>query len=474
MCPFVRKHGAPSEFRDDIQACADCGGPLVEGAVPAPILAAAVTPAHAAPWGALVVTLGVLALPQLASVVPLPGVDEEMVSRIVASPFSRPADISAFALGIAPILYAFILVEIAALVVPKWRPLRHGGLVGRASLLRATMLLTLAIALMQGFHHATLLDTNELLRGFGVLPRLLVAATLTAGTFVWVAVARFADRYALASGYSLLVGGTVLAELVRAAQRLAEKVEAKEVQGLPFALLATLGVVVATGWLLLRRRAPGELRVPACGLGPITQTGALLALPAVLAPFGLGRMSWVNASDAVYGGIVVALAVLYAWLMNRPARLAAFAGEGLDVARPLIRAGLQSVGYVLALTLLPQLFTSGTAWRMPSTVALAVAVAVALDIAAHWRARRTLGDLVALWPEHRVYAVDAALAALDRAGIAGHARGIHHRVLMQFFGPWAPVVLYAPKDRAVEAERVLTRVLAGDRAAPGGPYRASA
>jgi hypothetical protein len=474
MCPFVRKHGAPSEFRDEVLVCADCGGPLVEGAVPAPILAAAATPAHAAPWGSLAVTLAVLAVPQLARAVPLPGVDEETAARIVTSPFARPVELSAFSLGLAPILYAFLCVEVAALAVPRWRPLRHGGLAGRASLLRATMLLTLAFALLQGFTHATYLEGSELLGDGGLRPRLLVAASLTAGTFVYVAVARLADRYALASGYSLLAGGVVLGELVRSAERLAEKVEQKDVDGLPFALLATLGVVVATAWLLLRRRAPGELRVPACGVAPLNEASALFSLPATLATFGLGGLAWTYPSSSTYTVVVGAFAVLFTWLMNRPARLAAFAGEGLDVTRPLLRAGLQSVAFVLGLALLPQLFAAGTAWRMPSALTLTIAVAVTLDIAAHWKARRTLGDLVPLWPEHRVYAVDAALEALERAGIAGHARGVHHRVLWQFFGPALPMVLYAPKDRVAEAERVLTRVLGGDRKSPGGPYRASA
>ena len=476
ICPFAQKHGAPSEFRDDIEVCADCGGPLTNGPAPAPVAAssAAAAATHPSPWRALLVTLAVLAAPTVASEIPLPGVDEDRIARVLGAFFVHPVELSPFALGLGPILTAFTIVELAALAVPTWRPLRHGGLPGRAKLLRATLLLTLVLAFSQGFTHARYLDALDVLTASGLGPTLLVAVTLTAGTFAYVALAHAADRWALAGGYSLLAGAVAANGLYRSGRALVERILEGATDGVPLVLLGTMAVVAITGVVLVRRRAPGELRIPSCGIVPVHEAGALIALPLTLGSFGLRGFSWGSSWSSIQLGAVGVLALLYAYLFNRPAQLAPFAGEGIDVTRPLIRAGLRSAAFVLALAFLPHVLPQGVARAMPDPLSLVVAVAVILDIAAHWRARRALGDLVAVRPEHRVYAIDAALDALDRAGIAGHARGVHHRVLWQFFGPFLPIVLYAPKDRLAEAERILARVLDGERRAAGAPYRASA
>ena len=84
-----------------------------------------------------------------------------------------------------------------------------------------------------------------------------------------------------------------------------------------------------------------------------------------------------------------------------------------------------------------------------------VVTAVIMDVVGEWRARHGR-ELRSVWPLHRVYAVDPALARLAAAGITAYPRGVYLRTLLQFFGPWVPVELLVPEDRAAEAEALLT------------------
>ena len=82
-------------------------------------------------------------------------------------------------------------------------------------------------------------------------------------------------------------------------------------------------------------------------------------------------------------------------------------------------------------------------------------VAVLLDLRGDWRALGDRPDLVPAWPLHRMYRLDPALLRLERAGIPAHAKSRYVRTLLQFFGPYAPVVLLVPRDRVTDAEAIL-------------------
>ncbi len=94
--------------------------------------------------------------------------------------------------------------------------------------------------------------------------------------------------------------------------------------------------------------------------------------------------------------------------------------------------------------------------------AFIVGAAVVLDVGKEWRFRRSHDDLVRVWPVHRVYAVQPAQQALHAAGIPAFARGLHHRTLLQFFGPYVPIALLVPAAKAAQAERIVRDRLVPD------------
>src|SRR5437016_9325271 len=87
--------------------------------------------------GALLAIFGVLHL------VPLPGLDPKQA--LAAGPLA-----SLMAIGISTSASAFVTVELAALLWPRWRRLRL-SLAGRATLDRAVVFVVMALGAMQVF-----------------------------------------------------------------------------------------------------------------------------------------------------------------------------------------------------------------------------------------------------------------------------------------------------------------------------------
>jgi hypothetical protein len=114
-----------------------------------------------------------------------------------------------------------------------------------------------------------------------------------------------------------------------------------------------------------------------------------------------------------------------------------------------------SAAYVVGLAGLGSLVGRQLEFEPFSLVAVVVIVALVLDVIAEAKAVGRHGELVPVWPEHRLYAVDGALDTLDRNGIPAVARSAHLRALWHFFAPYIPIQILVPRSRAEDASRLL-------------------
>ncbi len=157
--------------------------------------------------------------------------------------------------------------------------------------------------------------------------------------------------------------------------------------------------------------------------------------------------------------LLVALAAALSWLFSRPSRLGE--AELVDArASRRLRAGFAwatalSTAFVVALLVIERAVEARAGAQALSVVAVAIGTALVMDIVAEWKARWRRGDLVAIWPLHQVQRVDLVMQALAVVGIDAHARGIHLRSLLHFFGPFVPVVLFVPAAQVEEARKVV-------------------
>jgi hypothetical protein len=206
------------------------------------------------------------------------------------------------------------------------------------------------------------------------------------------------------------------------------------------------------------------LPLPACGLVPLA-LGAGLVNDATnyfeLRHEPLPTLLMTPSVDVLTLALTAGFAVGLVFLFNRPGKVAAF---GPDAGGRVLRAVGPSTAYVLALAALGWFLSRQPGFEAVGPIQLLMVVAVLLDVIAEARAVRRHGELVAVWPEHRLYAVEAAREALERKNIPSLARSVHQRVLWHFMAPVIPIQIMVPRARAEEAGQVLREYYQGNAA----------
>lgn len=433
-------------------------------------------------WRRLAVTVVGAAAVTWASHVPLPALDPHAIGSAYFNLNALEPSLVIGSVGLTSVLVAFVFVEILALIVPAWRPLRFTPQ-GRTQLARASLWVGGALALLQAGLIGWVL--HAMVREPSGLQLLLHVGSLAGFTAFALWTAYFITRAGLGNGFGAILTATVGAELARGSYHLAGLIRARVLPaspatvGLPLAVLA--GLVVATYWMLRHKRRSGgpiPLRVPASGATPAFDAATGVH---VLVSIGtLGGMEsllrWRGQPPLlVHLALAAAYAGLWAILFHRPRRVAAV-WKRAQPERPVttddIAASLRpAVGWSLLIALV--LVLADRPWAlgrlMVSSTFLVVAVAYVLDLQAEWRFRREHADAVAVWPACRVYAIDPALDRLQAANIPALAQHVHFRVTTQFFAPYVPIQFLVPA-RHVEAATVLL----GHALLPGQPPQTQA
>ncbi len=236
--------------------------------------------------------------------------------------------------------------------------------------------------------------------------------------------------------------------------------------------LAFVGTILAS-WLLASAAGTpnhsdrGSMRfdLPTSGIWPLSLPALFFAIPAIpgLARFDqlLNRGSWL--SFGVEFALVVTGAIILSLLFNLPSQVASVRAGGdsaalANVKRALKRSNIGSAAFLGCVAAL--MSTTLAVESFFDCTAAVILTFIARDLWEEWWFRRQTGSVSAVWPIHRVYAAQPALAALAEAGIPGFAQGRHHRALLQFFGPYIPIrimVARADEERAAAVLETLLR-----------------
>jgi preprotein translocase subunit SecY len=430
------------------------------------------------PWRALAVTLSAPVALYLSTAVTLPGVNEVALDMM---PDALRRQLNPFVLGLAPLIIAFVAVELATALVPGWQRARVTP-DGRRKLGRIVIVLGMAVAAVHGHATATyLLDTGFFestpIVSSGSGTTAILVLTLMVGTLLLGVFAGVLTTYGLGNGYSVLIGAGVV---IHTGHFLMDDPTPYDMAlSAPHAAVAVVliaAVAIAIGWLLTRRvpdRQPGDPRAapiapPVAGLIPLTWTFGVGAVVSLITAVGLQAppqlfelmIASSTTRDVVDGVLVVGLTFGLGWLLVRPRAHATLLARMTGVAiRPPVHAWL--VAAALSAIVLLALYLAALAIRdrVPQgavfdVVAIATLTAIVLDIVADWRARRR-ADLVPVWPIQQAGLAAAAVDVLARAGITAHLRGAHHRALLHVVGPYVPIEVMVPADRAGEATAIL-------------------
>jgi preprotein translocase subunit SecY len=503
-CPHYRRVHAPAEYHDEIAACHDCGAVLVDGAVPEE--AARAQPVGADLWKRLAVTLALFPAMFALSWVSIPGLDTNAFAAYAARErflwlgISR-ANLSVFAVGILPFVTAAVVVEIAALVVPRWRALRAGA-AGRRKLGWAALALGLVLCVNQAYTLAVVLAQMTDFFDGSVLTTTL---TLTAGAAALVVVAGLLSRHGLVNGFALMLAYTYAGREIGAfAHHVTTSGEPTPPGRILMPVGATLAAMVVVARILTVRRPPRAdldpgphapavdtyrdrrtthleplVRVPAAGLVPVLAASVLLSLPSAVAvvdipgahDLALALMNSPVGYLAVYAGLTVAVLLLCVpWLHGTEALVRRWTrGEAAEddhamagAVRGELRASTRRSAILLGGAVVVCTVAKTALGDFPTAITLLGLSALALDLADEWRARRAHADLVAVGSTHEIDAADVAATALAAAGIPVLLRGGWSRAMLQILGPYVPIELLVPAPRAGEASGMLRKLIGAD------------
>jgi hypothetical protein len=354
--------------------------------------------------------------------VPLPLLDLRALGGEV------PPVVSVGALGLEPILFAWIAIETAAVLLPRWRSLR---ITNRATLDRAAVALTVVVALIEAFGSARRLEavragSDGIALALGAAFMVPVVATLVGGVCAALAIAWFIDQHGIGRGMSILLAAEALTSLPNLLLRYQQQ---------EFGPKETVALIVAVGGTMLILAARGPLRLPVSGLDPVLRPLSVPAVARVVYRIKPLPLRWL-----VRGSVIIALTAALAFLFN--------AGESVDRRKALPSAIARTVVYLLVMELLLVYFPI-------DLLGLATAAAVAKDVAAELRVQFAQGKLVAVRRIQKPDHADDLIESLRGAGVPAVARGAFHRTLLQFFGPFIPIDILVPAAEAMRASTVL-------------------
>ncbi len=300
-------------------------------------------------------TLGILVLFRALAAIPVPGIDTAALQSIFAgnqflgllNVFSGGglSNLSIVMLGVGPYITATIIMQLMTMIFPKLKALyQEEGEAGRMKFSQYSRLLTVPLALIQGYSFIALLQSQGVfpqLSGFDILISLII---ITAGSVFLMWLGEIITEFGIGNGVSLIIFGGIVASVPSTVSQLLFTFDPSQIPlylgFLVSALLVVLGVVVVTEAerpipVTYARRVRGmkvyggtstylPLRLNQAGVIPIIFALSILLFPqmlvnilaasssAVLQTISTIALAFLN-NAWIYSGVYFALVVLFTY-----------------------------------------------------------------------------------------------------------------------------------------------------------------
>lgn len=205
--------------------------------------------------------LGVLALFRLGASIPIPGVDIFALERLfqdnqflgLLNIFSGGglSNLSIVMLGVGPFITASIIMQLLTLIFPALKEMYHEeGQAGRRKVAQYSRLLTVPLALMQGFGLLVLLENQGVLVNLTMADQIFNAIIVAAGSILLMWLGELINEYGIGNGVSLMIFAGIVAQLPTTASQLWVTFDPAQIPTyLGFVVLAVIivaGIVVVT------------------------------------------------------------------------------------------------------------------------------------------------------------------------------------------------------------------------------------
>lgn len=168
--------------------------------------------------------LGALVLFRVFAAIPIPGVDAERLSDFFANNqflgllniFSGGglSNMSIVMLGVAPYITGSIIMQLSTVISPKLKALYHEeGDSGRKKFIQYSRLLTIPLALIQGFGLLIILGRQGILTGLAPFDMLVNLAVIVAGSVLLMWIGELISEFGIGNGVSLIIFAGIVAAI---------------------------------------------------------------------------------------------------------------------------------------------------------------------------------------------------------------------------------------------------------------------
>ena len=201
----------------------------------------------------ILITALILVVFRLVAHVPAAGIDRESLGRLFSgSPFLSLLDVfsggtlanfSVMALGLNPYINASIILQLLTHVLPKLEELSKEGEYGREKINQYTKLLTIPLAVMQGFAMYSLLRSQQIIVGLSPLAIVSLVLAMTAGTVFAVWLGDLISEYGFKNGISFLIFTGIVSQLPVIIGQSATVLQSQDILKVSIFLLVAIAII---------------------------------------------------------------------------------------------------------------------------------------------------------------------------------------------------------------------------------------
>jgi preprotein translocase subunit SecY len=158
--------------------------------------------------------LGALVIFRMLASIPIPGVDQAVLQQFFANNqflgllniFSGGglANLSIVMLGVGPFITASIIMQLMTVMSPKIKSMHtEEGEAGRAKFTQISRLLTLPLAILQGFGFLTLLQSQGVISGLSTFDFVVNVILVVAGSMLLMWIGELITEYGIGTVFQL-------------------------------------------------------------------------------------------------------------------------------------------------------------------------------------------------------------------------------------------------------------------------------
>ena len=219
--------------------------------------------------GKILFVIAVLLLVRVLAAIPIPGVDKNALIQSLSSNsilgflniFSGGglSTLSIIMLGVGPYITASIIMQLLTVLVPKFKAMySEEGEIGRKKYTQYSRILTVPLAIVQGYAILSLLISQNVIPNLAVTSYIFNVLIITAGTILLMWLGEQINDYGIGNGVSLIIFGGIVASMPT---HIMNTVAAFDVSQIPIILAVLILIVVVIFGIVFVTEAERPLSV---------------------------------------------------------------------------------------------------------------------------------------------------------------------------------------------------------------------